>query len=343
MRFPLIACVACLSIATFARADDAEKKTLRVGMIGLDTSHVTTFTAAFHGPKATGDLAGIRIVAAYPGGSPDVTASRTRVEGYTRTLRDRYGVEIVDSIEALLPKVDAVLLESVDGRPHLKQVIPVLKAHKPVFVDKPVAGSLADALLIFELAKEYRTPCFSSSSLRYHPGVQAMRQNAKIGDVIGCDAYGPCSLEEHHPDLFWYGVHGVETLFTIMGAGCETVTRAHTEGTDLVTGVWKGGRIGTFRGMRAGKSYGTYGAMVFGTLGIAPCDTRGGYEPALAEIAKFLRTGKAPVSAEETIEIFAFMEAADESKRRGGGPVTLSSVLETARAEAARTKAALAR
>jgi predicted dehydrogenase len=311
----------------------AAKEPLHAGIIGLDTSHVTAFADLLNGPKAKGVLTEVRIVAAYPGGSADIPESRNRVAGFTKTLREKYGLEIVDSIDALLQKVDVVFLESVDGRPHLEQVKPVFKAGKPVFIDKPVAGSLADALQIFQLAKETNTPCFSSSSLRFSPGILGMRQHDKVGRVLGCDAYGPCSLEEHHPDLFWYGVHGVESLFTMMGTGCVSVSRTHTRDTDLVTGVWKDGRVGTFRGIRAGKS--GYGATVFGDKGIAPSGSYGGYEPLLVEICKFFKTREPPVSAEETIEIFAFMEAADESKRQGGGPVTLASVLEKARARVA--------
>jgi hypothetical protein len=224
----------------------------------------------------------------------------------------------------------------VDGRPHLEQVKPVLKARKPVFIDKPVAGSLADAIQIYELARQYNVPCFSSSSLRFGPNIAGMRNNPKMGDILGCDAYGPCSLEKHHPDLFWYGIHGVETLFTIMGTGCQSVTRVQTKDTELVTGTWKDGRVGTFRGIRAGRS-GT-GALVFGSKAIEHATGSGGYEPLVTEICKFFKTGKPPVSAEETIEIFAFMEAADESKRQGGVPVTLESVIAKARAQIAQRK-----
>lgn len=311
-----------------AAAQDATKP-LKAGIIGLDTSHVVAFTKVLNNPKNEGDLAGVRVVAAYPGGSQDIPASKNRLEGFTKTLRDQYQIEIVDSIDGLLKKVDVVLLESVDGRPHLEQVKPVLKAGKPVFIDKPVAGTLADAVQIFDLARELKVPVFSSSSLRFSAGIQAMRKNEKVGDVLGCDAWGPCELESHHPDLFWYGIHGVETLFTIMGAGCEAASRVHTKEADLVTGLWKEGRIGTFRGIRKGKA--DYGATVFGTKGIAPAGGYGGYEPLLVEIAKFFKTGKAPVAPEETLEMFAFMEAADESKRKGGGPVTLETVLAKAR------------
>jgi predicted dehydrogenase len=274
----------------------------------------------------------VRVVAAYPGGSRDIPSSRDRVEGYTKQLRDDFKVEIVDSIPALLEKVDVVLLESVDGRPHLEQARPVFLARKPVFIDKPAAGSLADAIKIFELARETGTPCFSSSSLRYAPGVVAVKKDPKVGEVKGCDAFGPCALEEHHPDLFWYGIHGVETLFAIMGTGCKSVTRVHSDDTDFVTGTWADGRIGTFRGLRAGKP--SYGAMVFGTKGNVECSGAGAYDLLLEEICKFFKTGKAPVGAAETIEILAFMEAADESKRQDGKPVSLESVIAKARSEA---------
>lgn len=320
----------------FCRGDElSADRELRVGMIGLDTSHVIAFTQLLNKPEQRDELKGVRVVAAYPGGSPDVESSRTRVDGYTSEMR-QLGVQIFDSIEAMLPNVDAVFLESVDGRPHLAQIEPVLKAKKPVFVDKPVAGSLADAIALFRLAKEHDVPCFSSSSLRFSPGIIGMRDDTGVGKVLGCFAYSPCHLEEHHPDLFWYGVHGVEILYTIMGTGCETVQRTHTAETDVVTGVWKEGRVGTYRGIRDGKA--EYGGVVFGERGIRPAGNYAGYEPLVVEIVKFLRTGEAPVSAEETIEMFAFMEAADESKRQGGAPVTIASVMKKAEEELAARK-----
>lgn len=333
--FPLFASVV-LSVAapTLSFAQDGP---LKAGIIGLDTSHVEAFTKILNNPKNEGPLADVRIVAAFPGGSPDIPSSADRLEGFTKKLRENHGVEIVDSIDALLKKVDVVFLESVDGRPHLEQARPVLAAGKPLFIDKPVAGTLADALEIFALAEKHKTPCFSSSSLRFGAAMQAAKTDPKLGDIVGCAVHAPCSLEPHHPDLFWYGVHGVEMLYTVMGTGCESVTRTPTKGTDLVTGVWKDGRVATFRGIRDGKA--DYGGVVYGSKAIAPLGGYGGYEPLVVEVCKFFKSGKPPVSAAETIELFTFMEAADESKRQGGKPVSMESVLAKAKAEvAARAK-----
>ncbi len=318
---------------SLSRAQESPKP-LRAGIIGLDTSHVVAFTQVLNNPKAAGDLAGVRVVAAYPGGSPDLPSSRDRLAGYTKQLHEQFGVEIVESIPALLQKVDVVLLESVDGRPHLAQARPVLEAHKPVFIDKPVAASLADTIQIFDLAEKTGTPCFSSSSLRFSPSIMGLRNSAEVGKVVGCAAYGPCPLEEHHPDLFWYGIHGVESLFTVMGTGCDSVTRVHTEGTDLAVGTWKDGRIGTFRGIRQGKS--DYGVLAFGSAGIVDGHGYGGYEPLVVEICKFFRTGRPPVPAAETIELVAFMQAADESAKHGGAPVTIENVMARAREQIGR-------
>ena len=328
--------VLLMAFAPTGAGADEPAKPIKVGIIGLDTSHVVAFTQLLNNPEAKGDLAGVRVVAAFPGGSADIPSSRDRVEGFTKQLKEKYGVEIVDSIDELLKRVDVGLLESVDGRPHYEQVKPVLKAKKPVFIDKPVAGSLADALRIYDLAQANNVPVFSSSSLRFAPEIGKLAGNAKVGDILGCATHAPCEIEEHHPDLFWYGVHGVENLFAVMGPGCESVARTKTKDTDLVTGTWKGGRIGTFRGLRSGKK--EYGMVVYGSKGIEATTVTADYAPLVVEICKFFKTGKPPVSAAETIELFAFMEAADESKRKDGTPVTIESVLAKAREQIAKEK-----
>jgi len=324
----LAAVAILLALCVTGRAAETAK-VIRVGIIGTTTSHVPAFTGAINDPKAEGDLADVEVVAAFMGGVEDNPSSWDRRQKYADVLKEK-GCTIYDTIEEMLQHVDAVLLEEVDGRPHLQWAKPVIEAGKPLFIDKPMGGSLADVVEIFRLAKEHDAPCFSSSSLRFASGFQAARSGeSSFGQVMGCDAYSPCSLEEHHPDLFWYGVHGVEILFTIMGPGCKKVTRVHTEGADVVVGVWEDGRIGSFRGLREGKR--GYGATVFGSKGVGPAGDYEGYVPLVVEIAKFFKTGKPPVSAEETTELFAFMEAADESKRQGGVPVSIADVLAKAR------------
>lgn len=299
----------------------------RVGIIGLDTSHSVAFAKALNAAEAEPDLKGYKVVAAYPQGSRDIESSAVRIPGYTEDVR-RLGVEIVGSIDELLQKSDVILLETNDGRPHYEQAMEVFKAGKPVFIDKPVSASLSDAIKIFDAAKKYGVPVFTSSSLRYANTMQDVVKG-KIGEVLGADAFSPATLEKTHPDLYWYGIHGVETLFTVMGTGCKSVVRIGNKDTDVVVGTWADGRIGTFRGTRSGTH--SYGGTVYGSKGNATLNSAGGYQPLLLQIVEFFNTGRAPVSAEETLEIFAFMDAADESKAKGGASVTLEDMMQQAK------------
>lgn len=298
---------------------------LRLGLIGLDTSHVTAFTARFNDKKNANHVPGGNVVAAYKGGSPDIESSASRVDGYTATLRDKYGIKIYDDIAEMCKHVDAVLLTSVDGRPHLAQAKPVIAAGKPLFIDKPVAGSLKDAVEIFRLAREADVPCFSSSSLRWYPGVVAVA-TADIGTLRSAISFGPAPVEPHHPSLFWYGIHPTESLFTVMGAGCQSVVATESKDTIVVTGKWSDGRIGTLHGIRGGKR--SYKLIAFGTKAIAEQQSGGDYTPMLRHIIKFFKTGTPPVAPELTLELYAFMEAADESIRQGGKSISIAELLK---------------
>jgi predicted dehydrogenase len=312
----------------FAKSPTSNGK--RVGIIGLDTSHSVEFAKVLNSNDAPATYKGYKVVAAYPKGSLDIESSVSRIPGYIEKVKSM-GVEIVDSIEDLLKKVDVVLLETNDGRRHLEQAIPVLKSGKTVFIDKPLSASLADGITIFELAKHHKVPVFSSSTLRFMSSAQEVVKG-KIGKVLGADTYSPCALEKTHPDFFWYGIHGVEVLYTVMGTGCKEVARVHTDSTDVATGLWEDGRIGSFRGTRTGKHL--YGGTAYGENGNAILGPVEGYEPLLESIVNFFETGNPPVKAEETLEMLAFMEAADESKKKNGTSVKIEDVWKKANTQA---------
>lgn len=307
---------------TTTLATPAEGK--RVGIIGLDTSHSVAFTKALNAASPDPVYDGYKVVAAYPQGSKDIESSIKRIPGYIEEVK-KLGVEITSSIKDLLSKVDVILLETNDGRLHLEQALEVFKAGKRMFIDKPVAGTLSDTLAIYEASKKYKIPVFSASSLRYIKGIEAIDKSK----VLGADTFSPATLEKTHPDFFWYGIHGVETLYTVMGTGCKSVSRVSTPDTDIVVGIWADGRTGTFRGTRTGKH--DYGGTVFTQDGNKILGPYAGYEPLLVDIIKYFKTGEVPVTPEETIEIFTFMEAADESKRQGGKSVMLESILAKAK------------
>jgi len=303
----------------------AKEALIRAGIVGCDTSHVIAFTNIINDPQASGPMTKVEVTVAYPGGSPDMPVSRNRLAGFVDQLRKK-GIKIVDSLEELVEACDAVLLESVDGRVHLQQFRAIARG-QPVFIDKPAAASLADVVAIFRHADATGTPVFSCSSLRFADGPRELAADKSIGEMLGCETAGPLEIDGIHPDLFWYGIHGVEPLQAIMGRGCESVTRTDSPLSSLVVGKWRDGRIGSYRGLRQG---GEYAFTAYGSKGIVHRTGASGYEPLVRLICEFFSSGKPPVDREDTLEVFAFMEAADESKRRGGAVVTIAEIRQRA-------------
>jgi predicted dehydrogenase len=288
---------------------------LRIGIIGTDTSHVIAFSKVLNDPASPDHIPGAKIVAAFKGGSPDIESSAKRVEGYAKELADKYKVEIVPTIGALCGKVDAILLESVDGRKHLEQATAALKCGKPLFIDKPLAATYPDALAIAKAAKAANVKWFSSSSLRWADQMTSMKSPDNKSVVV----WGPGPIDKsHYLDLSWYAIHPIEMLYALMGPGCEEVTRIASH-NDVVVGKWKDGRIGTVQVLRP---YGDFGATAYTEKKVVESGKiKVGYVPMLKEIVKFFQTGVSPVNEEETMELFAFMDAAQKSKEQGGKPV----------------------
>lgn len=308
----------------------AEQSPIRVGIIGLDTSHAIAFAKEFNRTPANPDMQGCRVVMAYPHGSSKIESSYSRIPKYTEEIKE-LDVEIADSIEELLESVDCVLLETNDGTLHLEQSLEVFRAGKPVFIDKPLGANLAEAVAIVRAAEHFDVPMFSSSSLRYMKMAQAVRAG-EHGTLTGCETYSPSSTEPSHTDLFWYGIHGVEILYTCMGTGCEAVSHTATKKTEVALGRWADGRVGVFRGLSSGKR--GYGGTVFTDKEIVQLGSYEGYKPLLLQIAEFFRSKKTPIEAAETLELYAFMQAAYASKQQDGAFVKIEDVMKQAEQEA---------
>lgn len=336
----------CLVYLTALTESASAADPVRVGVLGLDNYQAVAYAQLFNSPKATGDLEGLKVVAAFPADpSPDIEESPRNLPKWIEQIQ-KFGVEIVGSVDELLKRVDVVMIMSVDGRKHLAQATPVLKAGKRLFIGRPAAATLTDVVEIYRLAETTKTPCWSASQHRFSPGFIGMRNHPDVGDnVLGCDVYGGCPTEPNHSEFFWHAVHGVETLYTIMGPGCESVSCTSTSHAEIMTGVWSDGRVGTFRGIKMGQV--KYSATVFGNKGVSTAGIYGhgvpvkgvvptndkymGYEGIAIEMAKFFKGGATPVSPAETVEMFTFMQAATDSKQQGGARLKLADVLNKAK------------
>lgn len=347
-RFLSLFVVISLGVASGQAAD-----LIKVGILGIDNYGSVAYTEFLNKPHAEGVFEGVRVVAAYPIGSDDYPDSDKLLAQWKEQLLNFYQnpadpkdavppIEMVNSVDELLAKCDAIMIFSMDGRLHLSQATTVLKAGKPLFISRPLASSPEDAVAILKLAEETGTPCWSSSQHRYNTGFSGMRDHPEVGRVMGCDVYGGWNVDAAEADKFTRPLHSIETLLTIMGPGVMSVTCASTPTAELITAVWNDGRVGTYRGIKQGAV--KYSATVFGEKGVSTAGIYGhgvpvngivpttdkyvGYEGLAIEIARFFKTGVAPVTPAETLEIFALMQAAEESKSQNGEAVKLRNLWE---------------
>ena len=298
---------------------------LRVGMIGLDTSHCEAFTKLLNDESNEHHVAGAKVIKAFPGGSKLFSSSYNRVEKITDDIKG-HGIEIVDSLEAVTEGVDAFLLESVDGRQHLEQFKVLAELGKPVFVDKPFACSFADAKKITDLSSSKGTPVMSASAIRYAAGLSDL--NAEGADIHTCDTFGPMSILDDYPGYFWYGIHTVEMLYSFMGAGCVELQVNLSENLDVTIAKWNDGRVATLRGSRFGGGGNSFGCTVttekaieFSLAESVPPY----YACLLKKIVPFFQSGVSPIAVEESLETIAFLEAMNESRDNGGSVVKLAT------------------
>jgi hypothetical protein len=304
--------------ATLLLAGCSWSADLQLGIIGTDTSHAVAFAQVLNNPSAPNHISGARIEIAYKGGSPDVEESSSRVDRYATELRDKWGVHFANQIAEMCGSVDGLLLESIDGRLHLAQMKEAIRCGKPVFIDKPLSSSLEDAREIARLAAAAHVPWFSASTLRFSEVTSLKRE-----PLNGVMVWGPGPTEPHQAlDLSWYGIHAAEMLYTLMGTGCGEVTHTTSELADVVTCRWRDGRLGT---MRVDRPYSKFGAVAFRSKNRVDTisDVKVDYVPLVREIVEFMNTRTPPVSNEETLEIFVFLDAAQKSKAKGGAPVSM--------------------
>jgi len=303
----------------------------KIGIIGLDTSHSIAFTKLLN-DKTSEDhfVKEFEVVAAYPYGTRNIESATSRIPKYIEDIQ-QYGVKITSSIAELLEMVDCVFLETNDGNLHLEQAIEVFKSGRKIYIDKPLGATLGQAIAIYEAAEKYGATFFSSSAVRFT--VQNVKlRNGEYGPIIGADVYSPHSVEPTHPDFGYYGIHGVEELFTVMGTGCKSVSRSHNEAGDVVVGVWEGDRIGTFRAIVKGPYL--FGGTAFTASKAIPTGGYTGYKVLLDQILTFFETGVSPISKEETLELFTFMKASNMSLKAGGAPVSMEAAWKAGQKDA---------
>lgn len=285
---------------------------LRIGMIGTDTSHAVAFARILNDKEHPFHVEGGSITQAMRFMSADFELSYSREKRFSGELAEKFRIPFADLSE-MEQQCDAILLEAADGRKHLELFGKIAAWRKPVFIDKPLAAGYRDAAEIVRLAEHYGTPIMSSSALRY---AAALGQRLSAIDRRGIKKVTvrcPLVIEPTQSRYYWYGIHGVEMLFTILGMGCSNTDLSLEKDGERLIGVWSGGAIGEVQCCyNPEQPFEAVIETAEETILIRIDNQVPFYASLLEKVMPFFQTGISPVTSEETLEIMAFIDAAEE-------------------------------
>lgn len=286
---------------------------MKIGLIGLDTSHSEIFTRLLNDHNDPYHVRGARITHAIPTFSYDLAISRDRFPTYFEVVKNKYGVILIEDVEEFMTSVDAVIIGTVDGRNHLEWFKKVVGYRKPVFIDKPIVMSSVEMEELRKLTVEHNTPVMSSSSLRFSESVVGAKEDPTIHSGY---FYGPTPLQEQMPGYFWYGIHLLEMVVTIFGTAIEQLKLEVLPDCEQVHLTYTNGKHVIIRGESSWHN--RFGAVLHApekvhTLNL--WEEKKPYYAGLVEhIVEFFETREPSVTLEETAQIIQLIEKINRLK-----------------------------
>lgn len=289
---------------------------IKIAIIGLDTSHSIQFPQRMQAPDCPTNqrVPGLEAVSCLRFETP--YQDKQGLDERQKQL-EKWGVKVTENFDEAIEGCNAIMLEINDGSFHLEYFKKVAALGKPVFLDKPLAMTLADGRAIIDLAKKHNTRVWSGSSIPFCPPLAKTMQDA--GEIKRAHVFGALGDAPAGDSLVWYGVHTFETLQRIMGRGAAKVRAIETDSSIVATVEFKDGREGLVESTR--KVW-AYGGTVWGTVNeqikAMPfvLDSKRAYHNILRLVKAFFQGGQPPVDMETTFEGLATMCAARESITR---------------------------
>lgn len=298
--------------------DEHAVRTLRVGLLGVNTSHASAYARILNEKQA---VPGARMTWVWGG---ELRADQPDAA----TLAEKFDIPTVVTDPAeRLPETDLVLVvdDTGGGANHVPLARPFVKAGVPAFVDKPMAVDIAEAKSLFELAESTGTPVTSSSALRFARELRENREQIDgLGKLSSIISVGP-------GEWYYYGVHAVEQLFAAAGSGVEWVQRHTWPDRDVaVLSYAVGGPTAVVQTLRDAAyrfhitMYGEHGHHA-----VRVADFDAFYTGQVTGAVEMARTGQPPIAPGETVELLAVLRAGVLSAERQGAKVSVAEVLDS--------------
>jgi len=295
---------------------------LKLGVIGMSegNGHPYSWSAIINGDYNEKAMAkcGFPVIPAYLAANRDtlgiegakVTAIWTQDRKISEHIASASLIEnVVDNMEDMVGRVDAVLLARDDPENHVAMAKPFLDADVPIFIDKPLTTTWAD-LDYFSRQHAKGKFLMSCSALRYSAGVQSSREKLNsLGEIELAVVVGK-------KDWRKYAIHYLEGLFSLLGdPRAASIKHVSKSGKDIAYIEFENGIVATvhvFIDIAPGGELNLYGQR--GSLQVEHGGAYPAFRNSLVEAIRSFHVGKPRLDFEKTRNVISVLIAGQESR-----------------------------
>jgi predicted dehydrogenase len=288
-------------------------QTLNIALVGLDTSHTVEFARRMQTADcpAGHHVPGLRATACLRFETP--FQNKAGLDERQKTL-EGWGVKVTENFDEAVAHCDAIIMTINDASYHLDYFRKCVTLGKPIFLDKPLADTLAHGREIATLAATHKVNIMSCSSLRHVSAF--LKACTEIPVPAQASTFGPLGKAPAGSSIVWYGVHAFEMLERAMGRGAVSMSVMRAPAGVVCVVEYPDHRRGVVELSEGNYAYG--GAFRGnGKAATFVCDMTMAYTLQLVDIANFFRSGTAPLVFEDALEVMSLLEAAQQAFNTG--------------------------
>jgi predicted dehydrogenase len=221
---------------------------------------------------------------------------------------------IVKDPKEMLGKIDALIVDHRHGKYHLEAATPFIKSGIPTFIDKPFCYRVEEGKKFLVMARKYKTPVTSYSSIAHSEGTYDIKKQVEtMGQIDQFVRFGPVDMDSKYGGIFFYGVHLLQPVMNIFGDDIDKVKVIRKGKNGSATLVFKSGLYAT---LVFNSGYGGWKTFVETKNGLVEVKSRV-EEPNpginYADMIEMFRTGKEPRSYKSILSGVAVLEALEKS------------------------------
>ena len=184
----------------------------KIAILGCENSHANAFLKLIRDEEKYHNIEVAGIFSIYPEAA--------------QKLSEEFNVPVMDSFDALVGKIDGLMITARDGKYHYPYAKPYIATGIPMFLDKPITVTQEDAAALVADLKANNVSVCGGSTLMHAPYLKELKKEIESGEhgkCLGGYFRAPVSLVNEYGNFFFYSAHVISMMTEVFGYYPKTV------------------------------------------------------------------------------------------------------------------------